>query len=72
MAKPRPEIFDITKRKFHNVLQGIAPPDERLTEEDKEMYINWSRDNAESYWLGDKGPIKNSDVLIIDDPQRKS
>ncbi|KAJ3219974.1 hypothetical protein HDU67_007707 [Dinochytrium kinnereticum] len=38
VAKPRPEVFDITKKKFHNVLQGVAPPGSRLTEEDKALY----------------------------------
>ncbi|KAG2194415.1 hypothetical protein INT47_003126, partial [Mucor saturninus] len=69
VARPKPEVFDITKRKFHNVLQGVADPDVRLTEEDKELFIAWSDENAKRFWLDHKGPIKNSDVIIIDDPQ---
>nr|CAG8463147.1 6532_t:CDS:2 [Entrophospora candida] len=69
VAKPKPEIFDITKRKFHNVLQGVAPPDVRLTKLDMERFIDWSNTNAECFWSDDEGPIKNSDVIIIDDPQ---
>ncbi|CAB4400235.1 unnamed protein product [Rhizophagus irregularis] len=69
VAKPKPEVFDITKRKFHNVLQGVAPPDVCLTENDKRVFINWSNDNVERFWKDDEGPIKNSDVIIIDDPQ---
>lgn len=69
VARPKPEVFDITKRKFHNVLQGVADPDVRLTEEDKEIFIAWSDENASRFWLDNKGPIKNSDVIIIDDPQ---
>ncbi|CAJ0645278.1 607_t:CDS:2 [Entrophospora sp. SA101] len=69
VAKPKPEIFDITKRKFHNVLQGVSSPDVRLTKSDKEEFITWSNTNAERFWSDDKGPIKISDVIIIDDPQ---
>lgn len=71
MARPKPEVFDITKRKFHNVLQGVAPPDVYLTETDKQIFIDWSNENARRFWLDDKGPIKNSDVIVIDDPQGK-
>lgn len=71
MARPKPEIFDITKRKFHNVLQGVADHDVRLTDEDKQAFIDWSDENATRFWLDDKGPLKNSDVIVIDDPQGK-
>lgn len=71
VARPKPEVFDITKRKFHNVLQGVAAPDVRLTEDEKQMFIDWSDENAKRFWLDDKGPIKNSDVIVIDDPQCK-
>ncbi|KAG0898404.1 hypothetical protein G6F34_005629 [Rhizopus arrhizus] len=69
VARPKPEVFDITKRKFHNVLQGVAPPDVCLTEEDMQTFIDWSDENAKRFWLDDNGPIKNSDVIVIDDPQ---
>ncbi|KAI7903938.1 uncharacterized protein BX663DRAFT_432358 [Cokeromyces recurvatus] len=69
VARPKPEVFDITKRKFHNVLQGVAEPHVILTEEDKQVFIDWSNENAQRFWLDDKGPIKNSDVIVIDDPQ---
>ncbi|CAO3587459.1 unnamed protein product [Absidia cylindrospora] len=69
VARPKPEVFDITKRKFHNVLQGVAAPDVRLTEEEKQVFIDWSNENANRFWLEEKGPIKTSDVIIIDDPQ---
>ncbi|CAJ0749039.1 14508_t:CDS:2, partial [Entrophospora sp. SA101] len=69
VAKPKPEIFDITKRKFHNVLQGVSPPNVRLTKSDKEEFIAWSNNNAKCFWNDDEGPIKKSDVIIIDDPQ---
>ncbi|KAI8085153.1 uncharacterized protein BX664DRAFT_338648 [Halteromyces radiatus] len=69
VARPKPEVFDVTKRKFHNVLQGVAPPDVRLTDEDKQMFVDWSNENAERFWVGEKGPIRTSDVIVIDDPQ---
>ncbi|KAI7882934.1 UDP-Glycosyltransferase/glycogen phosphorylase [Lichtheimia hyalospora FSU 10163] len=69
VTRPKPEVFDITKRKFHNVLQGVAPPDVRLNDDDKQMFIDWSNENVERFWLGNKGPIENSDVIVIDDPQ---
>ncbi|KAI9229690.1 MAG: hypothetical protein DHS80DRAFT_13549 [Piptocephalis tieghemiana] len=69
VAKPKPEVFDITKRKFHNVLQGVAPPDARLTEEEQEIWRDWVIQNVESYWLGERGPLMNSDVIVVDDPQ---
>lgn len=70
VARPKPEVFDITKRKFHNVLQGVAPPEVRLSEYDKQMFIDWSNENVERFWLGPKGPIMTSDVIVVDDPQR--
>jgi hypothetical protein len=68
VTKPKPDVFDITKRKFHNVLQGVAGPDVHLTDEDIEMYETWCKDNAVRYWL--EGTFKGLDVVIIDDPQR--
>ncbi|KAJ3090120.1 hypothetical protein HK102_004632, partial [Quaeritorhiza haematococci] len=67
VMKPKPEAFVITKRKFHNVLQGVAPPGTRLTSDDVEEYENWCRDNAERYWMA--GPFAQVDVVVIDDPQ---
>lgn len=69
MARPKPEIFDITKRKFHNVLQGVADPKVRLTDADKEAFIDWSNENVNRFWGDRGGPLQNSDVIIIDDPQ---
>ncbi|KAI9255297.1 hypothetical protein BY458DRAFT_558633 [Sporodiniella umbellata] len=69
VARPKPEVFDITKRKFHNVLQGVAAPDVCLTDEDKQTFIDWSDENAKRFWLDEHGPIKNSDIIVIDDPQ---
>ncbi|KAG2219939.1 hypothetical protein INT45_010453 [Circinella minor] len=69
VMRPKPEIYAITKQKFHNVLQGIAQPDIELTEHDKQSFIEWTEDNATRFFLEEKGPIKKSDIFIIDDPQ---
>lgn len=40
--KGHPAIFDITKRKFHNVLQGVNKPGTKLHEEEKTMFEKWT------------------------------
>jgi alpha,alpha-trehalose phosphorylase (configuration-retaining) len=74
VTRPQPAIFDITKRKIHDVLQGVSMnpnADEKaiLTEEDEHTLEEWCRQNAERYW--EKGPFRNLDVIVVDDPQRK-
>jgi len=69
VATPSPEVFTVTKRKFHNVLQGVAPPDVCLTEEDKAKWLAWTKVNVERHWDDPDGPLMTSDVIIIDDPQ---
>ncbi|BFZ61429.1 hypothetical protein YB2330_002494 [Saitoella coloradoensis] len=71
VPKPRPAVFDITKRKFHNVLQGVVPDNEksRLTDKDKKIWLDWNKDNFEALWNEDDGPVVQSDLIIIDDPQ---
>ncbi|KAJ1660349.1 hypothetical protein IWQ61_000719 [Dispira simplex] len=69
VAKPNPVVFQTTKGKFHNVLQGVSKPDVCLTEEDKARYIEWCDMNFERYWMTEKGPIRNSDIIVMDDPQ---
>lgn len=62
---PQKEIFDITKSKFHNILQAVANPSFELTEEDKELYQIWTEENA----LVLDSAFKAADVVVIDDPQ---
>ncbi len=69
VMKPKPDVFEVTKRKFHNVLQGVAPPGARLTAEDVELYESWCKENARRYW--EEETFKQLDVAIIDDPQRE-
>jgi glycosyltransferase involved in cell wall biosynthesis len=59
------DAFDITKTKFHNVLQAVAAPDVELTDADKVLFTTWSRENAEYM----APALKTADVIIIDDPQ---
>ncbi|WWC64868.1 uncharacterized protein I303_107482 [Kwoniella dejecticola CBS 10117] len=61
-----PAVFDITKGKFHNVLQGVAEQDKDLTDEDKRWFELWTEQNYESFWSN--GAIDAS-VIVIDDPQ---
>ena len=59
------EIFEITKKKFHNVLQNVAPKGTKLTGKDKKLLNEWSRKNAKRFT-----PIfKKAKVIVIDDPQ---
>lgn len=73
VPKPKPGVFRITKTN-HNILQGVAQPDERITEEQKKSLGDWIRENAERYWLPRGGPLSSmseggADVIIVDDPQ---
>ncbi len=65
VLKPNAEIFNITKKKFHNILQGVAPHNCVLEESEKDLYNSWISDNANFF----KKIFKDSDVVVIDDPQ---
>ncbi len=62
---PKMEVFDITKKKFHNVLQGVAPASVCLTDEDKKVYLDWSEDNGKLL----EPAFKWANVIVIDDWQ---
>src|SRR5450755_89812 len=62
---PDKEAFDITKPKFHNVLQAVAAPGTELNAHDEEIYNSWIAENAVAF----EDVFKASDVLVIDDPQ---
>ncbi|KAF2769349.1 trehalose synthase (Ccg-9) [Teratosphaeria nubilosa] len=73
VPKPKPEVFRITKTN-HNILQGVAKPDERLTEEKQVVIDEWIKSNAERFWTKDGGPLAarskgGVDVVFVDDPQ---
>jgi hypothetical protein len=66
-------VFRITKTN-HNILQGVVPPDVRVSKEQLDKISSWIRNNASAYWLSDNGPLKpaskgGADVIICDDPQ---
>jgi glycosyltransferase involved in cell wall biosynthesis len=65
VLQPQKEAFDITKTKFHNVLQAVAAPDVVLTANDREVFENWTRENAAML----EPVLRDSDVVVIDDPQ---
>lgn len=62
---PLKEAFDITKQKFHNVLQAVAPEDTILTDREKQLYNNWIEDNIRQFG----NVLDDADAIIIDDPQ---
>ncbi|GAA5863971.1 hypothetical protein JCM1840_000652 [Sporobolomyces johnsonii] len=62
-------VFNITKRKFHNVLQGVADKEIMLTEDDQELFESWTRFNFKRFWADEESPIRRLDIAIIDDPQ---
>lgn len=47
-----PVVFDITKRKIHNVLQGVARENVEMSQEDKEWFESWTEQNCESFRIG--------------------
>lgn len=61
----RKEVFEITKQKFHNILQGVADPSIELTAEDKELYLAWTKETAAVC----QSELLAADVIVIDDPQ---
>ncbi|KAI5291603.1 hypothetical protein KEM54_003048 [Ascosphaera aggregata] len=76
VPRPSPEVFRITKTN-HNILQGVANPEERLSKAGMRALEEWSQRNAERYWLNAGGALEppekgGADVIIIDDPQMPS
>jgi alpha,alpha-trehalose phosphorylase (configuration-retaining) len=73
VPRPKPEIFRITKTN-HNILQGVADPEERLTPNQQETLDEWCLQNAERVWTPKGGPLASraeggADIVIVDDPQ---
>lgn len=65
VLKEDQKAFDITKRKFHNVLQNVAGEEVYLTNEDKEYFDMWSERNIKYL----KSALSGFDIYFIDDPQ---
>ncbi|KAI2611445.1 glycosyltransferase family 4 protein [Hypoxylon fragiforme] len=73
VPKPRPGVFRITKN-MHNILQGVARPDERISLEEQKTITDWISENAQRYWFSKGGPLRpakegGADIVVIDDPQ---
>jgi glycosyltransferase involved in cell wall biosynthesis len=73
VPKPRPGVFRSTKN-MHNILQGVAEPEERLSLQEQECITEWITQNAERYWLTKGGPLMppeegGAHIVMIDDPQ---
>lgn len=62
---PKKEAFDITKTKFHNVLQAVTSSGIELTEEDKALYEDWMKENASAL----EDVFRHADMVVVDDPQ---
>ncbi len=65
VLQPEEEIFEITKKKFHDILQNIAAPFTRLTDSEKHHFLNWSQQNARYF----QPTFKQAKIIVIDDPQ---
>ena len=64
VTPPDKKAFEVTK-KWHNIFQGVAGHDVRITERDLDLYQDWTGRIAGV--LVD--PLASSDVVVIDDPQ---
>jgi hypothetical protein len=74
VPKPKPGVFRITKT-IHNILQGVAKPDVRISTEEKQVLVDWIADNAKRYWLSSGGPLRpvsegGADVIMVSLPKR--
>lgn len=47
-----PTVFNITKTKFHNVLQGVSPKGVEISDTDKTWFELWTEQNCESSLFG--------------------
>jgi len=69
VPNPSPAVFRTTKNN-HNILQGVARPDLRLTQEAKDQFDAWIQKNG-LRWTAEGGPLAPGgvDIAFIDDPQ---
>lgn len=65
VLQPNSTVFEITKTKFHNVLQEVAPDGIELTDHDQDVYNSWIAENFERL----QEPLERAAVVVIDDPQ---
>jgi hypothetical protein len=62
VPNPSPSVFRTTKNN-HNILQGVAPPDLRLTQGAKAQFDAWIQKNG-LRWTADGGPLAPGGVDI--------
>lgn len=55
VPNPSPSVFRTTKNN-HNILQGVSPPDLRLTKEAKDAFDAWILRNG-LRWTAEGGPL---------------
>ncbi|KAF7968565.1 hypothetical protein HWV62_30105 [Athelia sp. TMB] len=69
VPNPSPSVFRTTKNN-HNILQGVAAPSLRLTQEAKDQFDAWILKNG-LRWVAPGGPLAEGgvDIAFIDDPQ---
>jgi len=60
-----PQFFDITKKKLHNVFQGVSESHIKLEDKDKKFFLAWTKKNFSLL----QNFFKKADVIVIDDPQ---
>ncbi|KAI0060790.1 glycosyltransferase family 4 protein [Artomyces pyxidatus] len=62
VPNPSPSVFRTTKNN-HNILQGVAPPSLRLTQDAKDNFDNWIQKNG-LRWTAEGGPLAKGGVDI--------
>ncbi|KAK7689152.1 hypothetical protein QCA50_007843 [Cerrena zonata] len=69
VPNPSPSVFRTTKNN-HNILQGVADPNLRLSQEAKDNFDAWILKNG-LRWTAEGGPLAPGgvDIAFIDDPQ---
>ncbi|CCM06026.1 uncharacterized protein FIBRA_08271 [Fibroporia radiculosa] len=69
VPNPSPSVFRTTKNN-HNILQGVADPKLRLTQDQKDQFDQWILKNG-LRWTAEGGPLAKGgvDIAFIDDPQ---
>lgn len=55
---------------MHNILQGVARPDERISLEEQKTITDWISENAQRYWFSKGGPLRpakegGADIVVV-------
>lgn len=62
VPNPSPSVFRTTKNN-HNILQGVAAPDLRLTDDAKANFDQWIYKNG-LRWVAEGGPLAKGGVDV--------